>query len=290
MPINNEYPELLGVDIGGSHITAALIDNTKGNIILSSKVCKEVDSNASSMTILNKWSSAIEVACNGINKQSLDIAIAMPGPFDYELGISWITNMNKYESLYGINIRKALAEQLQVDPEKITFRNDAEAFLNGEVLYGSAKGFKSVLGLTLGTGLGSAISKNGITKDVNFGSSKFKDGIAEDYISSRWFINRYYELTSKKILGVKELLSLTENKEEVEMIFEEFSQNLSSFINVISKTENPEVVIIGGNIVKANSMFWDRLESLIAKENKYVVVKKTLLGEDAALMGASLDC
>ncbi len=289
MPITRKNPLILGVDIGGSHITAALIDNVGGQVILSSKVCRDIDSNADSDTILNDWSSAIGTVCNDVDKRFLNIAIAMPGPFNYESGISWIINMNKYESLYGINIREALAERLQVDSKQITFRNDAEAFLNGEVLYGSAKGFKSVLGLTLGTGLGSAVSKNGVTRDINFGSSKFNDGIAEDYISSRWFVNRYYELTSKKILGVKELLSLTENIKEVEIIFEEFSQNLSNFINVVSKNENPEIVIIGGNIVKANYMFWERLESLIAKENNNIILRMSLLGEDAAIMGASID-
>jgi glucokinase len=36
--------------------------------------------------------------------------------------------------------------------------------------------------------------------------SPFKDSICEDYLATRWFVNRYEELTGEQISGTKDLL------------------------------------------------------------------------------------
>ncbi|WP_426327964.1 hypothetical protein [Pedobacter sp. R-06] len=63
----------------------------------------------------------------------------MPGPFDYENGISLIRSMNKYESLYLVNIKGFLVRQLDLLPQNIVFRIDAEAFQYGKVNAGYFK-------------------------------------------------------------------------------------------------------------------------------------------------------
>ncbi len=60
----------------------------------------------------------------------------MPGPFDYEKGISFIKDQNKYESLYGLNVKEMMAERLGVSTDHIRLMNDAGCFLQGEVMGG----------------------------------------------------------------------------------------------------------------------------------------------------------
>lgn len=278
--------KLLGVDIGGSHISAAIIDQENGGIVSSSLINKSVDSNGSAETILNTWGSVLEEICSSFSKAEIRIGVAMPGPFDYENGVSLIKNMNKYDSIYKVSVREYLVKLLGVGPKNIIFRNDAESFLHGEVMYGAAKGFKKAIGITIGTGLGSAISDNMVTRDVNLGSSLFMDGIAEDYISTRWFVKRYYERTGAKIVGVKELMELCDLK-VVQEIFEEFSNNLFVFLRNFIEMEKPEVVIIGGNITKSYKMFWESLVLKIRENCPNVVVRRTDLWENAALMGVA---
>ena len=67
--------------------------------------------------------------------------------------------------------------------------NDASCFLKGEVFGGAAKGYNHVIGITLGTGLGSATFKNGVVYDGDLYYTPFKESTAEDYLSTRWFIN-----------------------------------------------------------------------------------------------------
>jgi glucokinase len=64
----------------------------------------------------------------GYNLNKLQIGFAMPGPFDYEKGISWLNGNAKYETLYGYDLKLLLAEHLGVYKENIYFINDAAAF------------------------------------------------------------------------------------------------------------------------------------------------------------------
>ena len=84
----------------------------------------------------------------------------MPGPFDYEEGVSLITGLHKFESLYGLNVKELLAASLHIVPGMIQMNNDAICYLAGERKAGAVKDGSYVAGLTLGTGLGSAIYRN----------------------------------------------------------------------------------------------------------------------------------
>ena len=74
----------IGVDIGGSHITAAQVNIEDGKIIASSIVRSKLNPHASSEEILTAWANAIVQTSNQV--QTYYLGIAMPGPFDYENG------------------------------------------------------------------------------------------------------------------------------------------------------------------------------------------------------------
>ena len=79
---------IIGVDIGGSHISAAQINWNSGNTQVSNFFEADVDTSGSVDEIIDSWSKVIKKAANG--KQVIQLGIAMPGPFDYEQGISLI--------------------------------------------------------------------------------------------------------------------------------------------------------------------------------------------------------
>jgi glucokinase len=277
---------LIGVDIGGTHITVAqIIANTQG-ITANSKKRHEVDSSASADTIINTWVAAITPLMPSNGNDSW-IGIAMPGPFDYDNGISYIKGMNKYESLFGLNIREILANRLGVKPENILFKNDAEAFLHGEIAINTISRQKKCISVTLGTGLGSAYSFDGDTKDANRAINAMHDGIAEDHISSRWVVKRFNELTGDKIAGVKELMDL-DNDSVKQTIFTEFGINLGSFLKDFAIAETADEIIIGGSIAKCWSWFIPHVNDHF--KGMPVTIRQTALWDDAALIGATYSC
>lgn len=282
---NNKY--ILSADIGGSHITTAIVDLTGKSIVEHTRTRLSVDSNGTWAKILGTWAEGIKETLNKFHLPVDMIAMAMPGPFDYKNGISYIRGLGKYEDIYGLNIKLYLATRLNIKPENILFRNDAEAFLHGEVFAGAGLGYKKVIGITLGTGLGSAKSCDGITTDVNRGSNQFGDSIADNYMSTRWFVKRYRQLTGQTVANVKELALIADTDTAVQQIFKEFTDNLVLFLKDFINDEKPELLIIGGNITKAFRLFLPSLQFQLAAWFDEMKIKIAELGEDSSIMGAA---
>lgn len=272
---------MAGVDIGGSHITAALVDTATGAIVPESWQRNSVPAAGTANEIIDAWSNVILSSFG----QSVParIGIAMPGPFDYEAGICFIQGQHKYESLYGLNIKSLLAEKLGFDLKNIRLTNDAACFLQGEVFAGAAKGCSDVTGLTLGTGLGSAIYFENKVADAAWWCTPFKNSIAEDYLSSRWFVQRYQQLTQLTVPNVKQLLS-TGDEKNIKLIFDEFGNNLGAFL---LQQQVDGLVIIGGNIAQAFSLFEASLMDCLQAAGNGTQVRPAVLGEQAALIGAA---
>lgn len=280
----NKEIKYIGVDIGGSHITVAEVDIFGLSVKQGDKARVKVDSKGTRQHILSIWVDVIKQVMGNYDPRYIKLGLAMPGPFDYQLGISYIKGLDKYDALYGVNIREVLSVTLHILPENILFRNDAEAFLHAEVLALGIPANEKVIGVTLGTGLGSAVSFDGATKDVFRAITPFREGIAEDYISSRWFVKRYEELTGGDLIdGVEGLLS--GGKYIVnDLLFKEFGTNLGRFLNTFVFEERASAVVIGGNIAKSLAYFIDELRQCIA--NKNIRLFQSSLWENAAIIGA----
>lgn len=275
----------IGVDIGGSHITAATVDLNKGIVVEQSIARAKVNPHASADEILHIWTTAIAQASQ--NCTAIQLGIAMPGPFDYTTGICSMKNVNKFDALYGINIKEALAERLNLAPQSIIFRNDSEAFLAGEMRFGAGKGFQKGIGITLGTGLGTSIFDNGIAQDMGLGITyQMLEGVAEDYISTRWFVNTYQQKTQKNIEGVKQLVQLYSEDETARQIFGDFAENLGFFICEFIKQFTPEVIVVGGNIAQASEKFFPYIQQQLHQFPHPIHLVRATLNEQAALMGA----
>jgi len=281
----NTSPYILTADIGGSHITAAVCNTDTYNIEEKSIVRLEVNSKATAADITGNWSSALQSALADAQVEIAGLGVAMPGPFDYAKGISYIKGLNKYEAIYGMDIKLMFAGFLKIDNSLVRFRNDAEATIAGEALAGAGAGagYKSVAGVTLGTGFGSAFYAEGITRDLNYGSDPYKETIADDYLSTRWFQKRYHELTGTQIPNVKALAALVPNDDDARQVFDEFAVNMADFLqNPLAKL-SPDVLVLCGNITRAQEYFLPQLTRNLSA----VTIKTALLGEKAALIGAS---
>jgi len=277
-------PYILTADIGGSHITTAIYNANTRTILRESMIRTGLVSKGPATGILTSWSDVFLQILKDTGFSVAGLTVAMPGPFDYEKGISYIKGLNKYEALYGMNIKEFLAGLLKIPPQQVLFRNDAESAIAGEVLMGAGRGYSSVMGITLGTGFGSAFSLDKITKDINLGSEPYKETIADDYLSTRWFLKRYHELTGLVLTDdVRELSALAAESAVARGIFKEFAANMSEFLSAPLRHYQPEALIICGNIAKAAEYFVPHFTG----ELNSLTIKLAQLGEDAPLIGAA---
>lgn len=280
---------VLGADIGGSHVTVGIIDLQVNAVLSETKFRLELNSKGDLESILTAWQQAIERSCELFGNTPSFLGISMPGPLDYARGISLINGQDKYDALFGLNIKELLAKRIQMPVSHIGFVNDAVSFLKGEILGGAASKGKNVIGLTLGTGLGSAKALNGSqVLDADLWKMPFKESIAEEYLSTRWFVKRYFEKTGNEIPNVKALLVLAEaGKIEALEVFSEFGNNLGLFLQLFIEMEGEvDTVVLGGNIAKTAHLFTAEVIKVLGSSNK-VVIKPAILGEDAALIGAA---
>jgi len=278
----------MGADIGGSHITAALVDAKTERIVSESCIRAKVDSKASADVIIDSWAAVLKNVMEQAVRPVASLGIAMPGPFDYIAGISLMNGNDKYESLYGLNIKELLSGATGIPAQHIHMSNDAGCFLRGEVLAGTMKHCKSAVGVTLGTGLGTSRYKNGEAADADLWNMPFMNGIAEDYISTRWFLKRFRERTGQTVANVEELAGLYDSNTEVGALFEEFARHLASFLHGFVTTDNPEVIVLGGNIARAGRYFMPEVIANLRSMHIDIPVHMATLGEDALILGAAL--
>ncbi|MES2279615.1 MAG: ROK family protein [Bacteroidota bacterium] len=279
---------VLGVYISGYHITTLIVNLHTHAVLKSSYQRKAINSRGTAGEIIDSCCAVMQQALTANDVQLNRIGIAMPGPFDYEKGISYIHNNKKHEALYGLNVKEMIAQKLNIPAESICMLNDAASFLKGEVFAGVAQGYRDVIGMTLGTGLGTAKLSNGLADDANLWQSPFLDSIAEDYLSERWFLKRYYELSGINVVDVKELSSFYNTSNTVKSVFKEFAGNLALFTANFVRGTNTQIIVLSGDIAaKASDCFLPAYKVQLAKLDIEIPVCISKLNSDAVLMGVA---
>ena len=287
----------IGADIGGSHISCAAVDIVSLRILRETITEREVDNKAPANEIISVWADALSSAISKIPREQLKgIGFGMPGPFDYVKGISYIKGVAKYENLYGCNVKEEISKALNVPADfPVRFMNDVSSFAVGEALVGKAAHYTRSMAITLGTGFGSAFIDNRIPIVDGPEVPKlgcvyhlpYKENIADDYFSTRWFVKSYNTLTGEEIKGVKEL-SETASSDQIAMnLFQEFGDNLGTFLAPWLTKFKAEIVVVGGNISHAYNLFGARFEKRLKQEGCECRIALSDLKEDAALLGAA---
>ena len=285
----------IGVDIGGSHITSAAVNLRTFEILQNTTYSTKINNKASKDVVLQDWSKAINKTVESASMLSkADIGFAIPGPFNYKEGVALFEGENdKYESLFNVSIREELPKFINSEKVNLRFLNDATSFGVGVSTQGKAKDCQKVIVVTLGTGFGSAfinhgvpqVTSNDVPKDGCLWDKPYKSGISDDYFSTRWCIERYYEITSKRVKGVKEIAEA--DNEDSKAVFNEFGANMAEFMIPYIQKFEAEIMVMGGNISKASGLFLPALKNELQKAGIRLEFEVSPLMEDAAIIGSA---
>ena len=282
-------PCVLVYDVGGSHISAAIC--RREGYQLGAVVRANLPEEQTSGAFIDVLHSLGLKAKEGVAEVQ-GAEFAMPGPFDYEKGISWMEHKMPY--LYGINVSEALAARFGWKPEQVRFLNDAAAYLLGEVGAGAARGVKRVVCFTLGTGLGSGFAVDGrvVTegKGVPPGGEiwnvQYEGGIAEDRISTRAIKQAYAARKGQE----REVASIAHyaigGDPDAVAVFQEFGTTLGILIKNLLKDFAPDVAVLGGGISRSAPLFLEAVKTEL--KDTRIEVKIAELGDNAPLAGAGV--
>lgn len=284
----------LGIDIGGSHITCAAVSLKESKILPESTFSAKVDNKANKEDILENWGSAINKTLERVSMAgSVRLGFAMPGAFNYRTGLAKFEGNAKYEKLYNVSIPDELPQFIRARKVDMRFLNDATAFGVGVSTLGKARDYRKIISITLGTGFGSAFIKDGVpqvsSKGVPTGGclwdKAYRDGMADDYFSTRWCLARYYELSGQKVRGVKEIAQSNDGHSQT--LFEEFGSHMAEFMIPYLRQYSPELIILGGNVSKASSLFLPVIRRKVKAAGVRTGFEVSDLMEDAAIIGSA---
>jgi glucokinase len=287
----------IGVDVGGSHLSCAAVDLEKQVFVENSFSTVSVDNKASSGEIITSWAGALLQTIHKIKNGTLSgIGFGMPGPFEYDKGIARFAQVEKYYSLNGVDVANELSSRLNLTSKvSLRFMNDASAFAAGEAWMGSASHVSRSVSITLGTGFGSAFISDGVP--VVGGKLvpqlgcvwhlPYRDGIADDYFSTRWFLKRYYEKSGIEVDGVKPIADAADKNGIAMSLFIEYGSNMGEFFSPWLKKFDAGVLVIGGNIAGAYKLFGPSFENSLRKNGVNTEIRLSALKEDAAIIGSA---
>ena len=269
----------IGVDIGGTNIRAGI--ELGGAITRQSKVLLEnkdsLSSTLSQLMDLIRPFTAYPVK---------GIGIGVPSVVNVDKGI--VYNVMNIPSWEEVALKDIVQKEFNLP---VSINNDVNCFILGEHRYGLAKKYKSVIGMAIGTGLGSGIIiDNNLYTGSNCGAGEigmlpYRDSILENYVCNRFFEDTLgidaYEAHAAAIQGSGKALQT----------WHEFGQHLGAVVKTIMYTYDPEAIILGGSITKANQFFKSSmLESLKDFAYPESIRRLTLLlseNENIALLGAA---
>lgn len=281
------------LEVGGTHVTAALVDMRTGRVLLDSVRRRPLRAGGSADEII----SDILQCASGLDFSAVGTwGVAIPGPFDYARGIGLFRGVAKFESLYGVDLGHALVEGLGA--AGVTFLNDADAFMLGEWTSGAASGHQRAAGITVGTGIGSAFLAGGVI--VDDGPDVPPEGNVhllmiggrplEDTVSRRAILARYAELTADPLDPDTDVRDIAQRAREGDQVaagvfagsFTALGEALAPWLRRFDAT----VLVVGGAIARA----WDLVEPPLREGlQQYSPIQVTPAAhpDEAALIGAA---
>lgn len=261
----------IGVDIGGTSIVAARFSDKE--LIEKNEVT--TGSTRPFEEIMESLFSAIEPLLTG---EVIGIGIGMPGFMDTESGE--ILAINNIPALRGHSIKKAVEERFNLPSFQ---NNDANCFALGEAYYGAGKEFTNMVGITMGTGLGSGIIidrkiHSGLAGGAGeVGCVPIQGGIGDDFCSNALFVNSYNKN------GIDLYNEAKAGNMESAKAFDHLARNLGELLRLTMYFIAPQAFIIGGSVAKS----WEFLEKPLREEiDKF---RFELISKDVKLLPAQLE-
>jgi glucokinase len=275
-------------------VTAAVVDLELRKVLDQSLTTHSVNPDASADELLGTWANQASKAWQQAGKPGLThIGVTMPGPFEYDTGVSRLEH--KFASLYGQNIGTVLKKRiLPADQQEILIRfgNDASLFALGEWWAGAAQGYRKVIGVTLGTGLGGGFVQEGhicysrpdIPPKGAIWNLPYLGGIAEEYVSGS-ALTRAYRPLAKQQINPTEIARRAQAGDAVaRAVFSDLGQHLGNILKPWVERFHPGCVVVGGNIARAWPLFHQPLEAILTSQTQVAV---STLFDKANLLGAA---
>ena len=305
-----------GIDLGGTTAKVGLF-TTAGALLEKWEV--PTDTSNAGEHILGNLAKAVKdkMQENGITAEQVEgVGVGVPGPvLDSRIVPIVCANLGGWGER---NVSIQLSGLL--DGIKVLVGNDANVAALGEIWMGCAKGCRSAVMVTLGTGVGGGIIVNdkviagahgaggeighahvidGMQEACNCGNHGCLEQVASATGIARLAREALAATDAPSVMREKENISaktvfdaVKENDAIAIQVAEKFGSYLGKALATFSTVADPEIIVIGGGVSKAGPILLDYIIHPF-KEYAFTPCKETTkfalatLGNDAGIFGAA---
>lgn len=304
------------VDLGGTNLRAANID--RGGQI-HERVRTATPKSGTAEDVVAAIAAAVrecEAACSKRGGHVCRVSVVIPGSVHVETGV--VINAPNIPSLPGYELKTELERALG---QEVLIENDANAAALGEMWQGAGHGFRTIISLTLGTGVGGGIVLDGqLWRGVDGTAGEIghisvdpfagvkcncgNTGCLEVYASATAIVRMTREALAQHPSSL--LQSIAADEMTAEMIFGaattgdelaiEIFRRVGVYLGIamanLINIFNPEMIVIGGGAAAAWDMFAQHARAEVMKRAFPVPAQRCQIvraecGGDAGLIGAA---
>ncbi len=307
----------IGIDLGGTNIVAGVVDDA-GKIVASAR-CK-TNMPRPVVEIIDDMAAMCREAAKKAGLSMTDIhhiGVGCPGSCNTELGeVEYSNNLGFSKTKVGPMLTERLGLPVYVE-------NDANAAALGEAMAGAAKGAKSCICITLGTGAGGGVIDNGnILRGFNYNGGELghtvmimdgepcscgRNGCWEAYASATALIRQTRAaMTAHPESGMWKLVSnidavngltafdgMRAGDEVATAVVQKYAEYVACGLTNIINIFQPEVLCIGGGVSKEGETLLAPIRAVVEREryskntNLQTRICAATLGNDAGIIGAA---
>ena len=186
-------------------------------------------------------------------KKNLNVGICHPGSTNLETG--FIQNAFNSPWLNNQTFSKDISKSLN---RNVYCENDANCFALSEAFDGSAKDFKTVFGIILGSGCGGGLV---IDKKIIIGPNSFtgewghipigkpdSETNIEEYISGKGLERKFTAKFNKNLSAHEIFKNAKDNSQDEIEIIDEFKKKLARSLSLIINVIDPDAIVFGGGV------------------------------------------
>jgi glucokinase len=284
--------QLIGVDLGGTAIKL-------GRFTVEGQLLAELEVPTPQPPMPGAVVIALVEAVQQLDPDGLAtcVGVGLPGPMDAAGRVARICiNLPGWEQ---IPLAEWLEPQLQ---RRVTLANDGNCAVVGEAWQGAARGYRDVLLLTLGTGVGGGVLLGGSLFTGHGGAAAEPGLICIDpegpacNSGNRGSLEQFCSigaLARESPLTPQELCRLAGNGDaEALAIWRRYGRHLGVGLSSLIYVLTPELVLIGGGLSAASEHFLPaalaEVEQRVQRESRQgLELRRCALGNGAGRLGAA---
>lgn len=271
--------KVIGIDLGATNIRGAVVTGDT----LSDIVSARINSNGSVQEVLNDIYQVVDALINDSVKA---IGIGVPSVVDVVEGI--VYDVLYIPSWKEVPLKKLMEERYHIP---VFVNNDANCFAVGEYHFGKGKGVDSMIGLTLGTGLGAGVViNNKLYAGYNCGAGElglfsYLDNILEYYCSGSFFQNVY------QLDGVHVFEDAKKGNARALELYQELGTHIGHAVKMAMYAYDPQMIVLGGSVSHAYDFFqksmWDQIKTFAyTKSAERIRIEISAL-QNSGILGAA---